>query len=140
MTESTTRIDATSLTRFEVEPDGTRVHLHVRDREGAPAVLALPVSYLSQLLMTVPRMLDEAVRRRRRDDVGRVVFPLERHRLEVGERDAMGEQQFILTLQTDGGFSVSFAASAEALTSVASTLLGDLPSSSAPEHGRKLLS
>ena len=140
MTESTTRIDATSLTRFEVEPDGTRVHLHVRDREGAPAVLALPVSCLSQLLMTIPRMVAEALRESRGDETARLVYPLATHRLEVADQRVHGEQQFILTLETSESFAVSFCAPADLLTCLAHSIVGDLATSPVVEQKPKVLS
>jgi hypothetical protein len=76
--------------------------------------------------MTLPGMIREALRNQDGQDSLRAAYPLESYRLERGVPDEGGSDQFILTLGTEGGFSVSFAASATALTDVARAIFGDV--------------
>jgi len=125
MTNSVTVIDAAALTTFTVDPDGSRVRLNVRDQDDAPATLVLSVESLGQLLMTLPRVISQALQNGYADESLRLVYPLERYKLELGEVDWNGAQRFILTLETTGGFAVSFAGTADCLASMARTIFGD---------------
>ncbi|HEV7714562.1 MAG TPA: hypothetical protein VGO53_03140 [Steroidobacteraceae bacterium] len=118
-------IDAAALTTFDVDPDGTNVRIHVRDRSGSPASLVLPAACVNQLLMTLPRMVQTALRNSHGDDSLRLVHPLNQFRLELGEASPGGMAQFILTLETGSGFGVSFAASEELLACLARSIFGD---------------
>ena len=122
---NSSQIDAASLTTFDVDPDGARVRIHVRDNAGAPASLVLPTECLSQLLMSLPRMVETALRRGHGDDSLRVVHPLDRYRIELGESTPDGTQQYIVTLETGGGFAVSFVASADLLAGFARSIFGE---------------
>jgi hypothetical protein len=122
----TKEIDAAALTTFEVAPDGSHVRLNVRDRAGQPASLVLPAASVNQLLMTLPRVAQTALRRSHGDDSLRFVHPLESFVLELGEIDANGRQQIILTMKTGGGFSVSFGGSEEAMTGLGRSLVHDI--------------
>ncbi|HTX24896.1 MAG TPA: hypothetical protein VMD03_09585 [Steroidobacteraceae bacterium] len=76
MSEPAKRIDALALTTFEVEPDGSRVHFHVRDREGVAAELVLPAGSLNELLMRLPGIMREALRNSHGNaSSGRSAFP-----------------------------------------------------------------
>lgn len=140
MTESIKRIDALSLTTFKVDPDGSRVHFHVRDGDGSSAELVLPASCLTQLLMTLPGIIQEVLRNAHRDDSMRVAYPLERYRIELAESREKGHQPFILTLETGDGFAVSFAASAPLWVDIARSIFGDIESHPAAEHQSPRLS
>lgn len=139
MTNPVKHIEGTELTTFEVDTDGSRVHFHVRDHEGSPAELVLPAACLGQLLMTLPRMMREALRKSCGDDSLRVVYPLECYKIELAQRSNADErsgadvQRFILTLGS-GGFTVSFAASADTLAEVARSIFGDVAMFPEPEH------
>ena len=126
----TSQIDAVALTTFDVAPDGSQVRLHVQDRTGAPATLVLPSTCVNQLLMTLPRMVQTALRASHGDDSLRLVYPLEHFTLEMGEIDAQGERQFILTLKTGGGFSVAFSAAAQSLACLGRSIIHDVPEES----------
>ncbi len=139
MVDLVKHIDASALTTFEVDPDGARVHFHVRDHEGSPAELVLPAACLTQLLMTLPRMMRDALRNRHGDDSLRIVYPLERYQIELAQPSAAGAPQFILTLGS-GGFAVSFASTGEALADIARAILGDLAGCPEPEHHPSRLS
>ena len=125
MTNSVKVIDAAALTTFTVDPDGSRVRLNVRDHDDAPATLVLSVESLGQLLMTLPRIICQALQNGHGDESLRLVYPLERYKLELGEVDWNGAQRFILTLETTGGFAVSFAGSADCLACMARSIFGD---------------
>jgi hypothetical protein len=140
MTEPVKRIDAHVLTTFEVDPDGACVHLRVCDRDGSPAELVLPTRCLSELLMTLPGIMCEALRNSHGNDAMRVAYPIERYKLELGEPGRDGGRPFILTLETGGGFSVSFAGSADAWADIARSILGDIASHPAADNHRPRLS
>jgi hypothetical protein len=126
MNHGSRRVDAARLTTFEVDVDGAGVSLHLLDRDGSPVTVALPFSSLGQLLMTLPTMIGIALRRSSGDDSHRLVYPIERCRLELGEVNGEGLSQFILSLETKDGFSVSFALSAELLTDLGRSLLEEV--------------
>jgi hypothetical protein len=140
MSETAKIVGVSALTTYEVEPHSALVHLNVRQSNGTPATLVLPVDCLSQLLMTIPRMIGEALRESRGDEAARLVYPLGSHRLEVADERIHGEQQFILTLETSESFAVSFCASAELLTCLAHSIVGDLGTSPLLEQSPKVLS
>ena len=120
-------IHAAALTTFSVDADGDSVRINVRDRAGEPAALVLPAKCAYHLLMTLPRMLETALRNRHDDESLRLVYPLEGFTLEAGETSVRGVPQFILTLDTEGGFSVSFSGSEDMLASVARAIFADVP-------------
>jgi hypothetical protein len=60
------------------------------------------------------------------DDSLRLVHPLESYRIDLGQPDDRGTQQVILTLDTDGGFSVSFALTADTLARLARSIFNDV--------------
>jgi hypothetical protein len=140
MSEPAKIVSVSALTTYEVEPHSALVHLNIRQSNGAPASLVLPVDCLSQLLMTIPRMVAEALRESRGDETARLVYPLATHRLEVADQRVHGEQQFILTLETSESFAVSFCASADLLTCIAHSIVGDLATSPVVEQRPKVLS
>ncbi len=133
MADLVKHIDAAALTTFEVDPDGAHVHFHVRDHEGSPAELVLPATCLGELLMTLPRVMRDALRKSSGNDSLRVVYPLERYKIELAQPNCTGAPQFILTLAS-GGFSVSFASSADALADIARSIFGDVATSPEAEH------
>lgn len=119
-------IRARTLTTFELTPDGAHVRFNVRDDEGLASALEMPASCLHQLLMTLPHIIQQALRRNRQDESLRLVYPLGDFRLELGEVDEQGKPRYILTLQTAGPFEISFAATARQLDSVARTVIDQM--------------
>jgi hypothetical protein len=93
------------LTKCLVAPEGDRMMLGFRDRNGADTGLALSVEQAGAMLMTLPRLIERALRLRHRDPGMRYVFPLGDWTLEA----AGGEGRTILNLTTADGFAVSFA-------------------------------
>jgi hypothetical protein len=120
------RIDAAELTTYDVDPGGMFVQLHVLDREGHAASVVLPIDCLRQLLMSLPGMVQQALRNRYGDDSLRVTYPLQDFRLELGGASAAGLQQLVLTLATTGGFSVSFSASEADMASLGGAIAKDV--------------
>ena len=110
-----TEIDAAELTTFEVALDGSSVRLNLRDQAGQPASVTLPAVCVNQLLMTIPRMVETALRNGHGDDSLRFVHPIENFTLELRAPDDGEEPHLILTIQTGGGFKASFGGSAEVM-------------------------
>ena len=104
-------IEAAELSTFEIASDGSRCRMHVVDTRGRPASIDLPSHCLTKLIMTLPRMATAALRAEHRDDSLRIVYPVERMRLE----QAATEGTLILTLATPDGFEVSFSLQADEL-------------------------
>jgi hypothetical protein len=140
MSDTAKIVGVAALTTYEVEPHSARVHLSFRQSNGAPATLVLSVDCLSQLLMTIPRMISAALRETRGHEAARLVHPLVSHRLELADQRSQGAQQFILTLETAESFAVSFCASADSLTCLAHSIVGDLGTSPVVDQKRKILS
>ncbi|HTR01207.1 MAG TPA: hypothetical protein VMH83_14500 [Candidatus Acidoferrum sp.] len=128
---STNQIEAAALTTFDVHPDGTHVRINVEDSQGMPAALTLPAGCLNQLMMTLPRIAEEALRKTHHNDTLRLVHPLTCIDLEFGNKGSDGQQQFIMTLETTGGFAVSFVTSESELTDLACAIFSEISGSSA---------
>ena len=103
-TDEAVQIRGSALRDCGVEPDGSRVRLGLLDAAGIPTDVTLPAECLAQLVMTLPALAAEALRRRYRDTTLRLVYPLGDWRLETTP-DGAG---LILTLSTEDGFAVSF--------------------------------
>src|SRR5260370_31258976 len=112
------QINAAELTTYDVDPEGQFARLPVRDRSGTAATLVLPTDCLTQLLMSLPAMVQKALRNRHGDDSMRLAHPIESFNIEAGEALASGARQYILTLCTSGGFAVSFSGSDTDLSSL----------------------
>jgi hypothetical protein len=106
-----------SLTTCEVAQGGRRVRMNFNDVLGRPASVVLPTDCVHQLIMTLPRLLSEALKMETSDDSVRAVFSLGGWRLE----QAAGVEAFILTLRTPDGFDVAFSASALDLANMVSS-------------------
>ena len=120
------RIDAAELTTYDVDPQGEFVRLHLKDHSGQTGTVVLPTDCLTQLLMSLPGMVQKALRNRHGDDSLRLAHPLEGFNVEVGEASASGTPQYILTLSTSGGFAVSFSGSDSDLASLGGAICSDV--------------
>src|SRR5271170_274838 len=110
-------IEGTKLTTYEVAQDGTAVCLRFQDRDGTPAALALPTECLSMLLMTLPRIIQQAIQAQHRDPSQRLVYQLGSWKLEQAADDTL-----ILSLSTTDQFEVSFNLAPSELERIAAAL------------------
>lgn len=93
------------LTTWEVAEEGERVRLGLEDEDGQPHAVSLPASVLSALMMTIPRMLRQALEKRFADSSLRMIHELGDWRVER----AAAADAFIISLATVDGFEVTFA-------------------------------
>lgn len=115
-----TTIHANRLTTFSVAADGASVSIGVADESGAPCALVLPSECLQALVMTLPEMALQTLRRKHDDPNLRLVFPVENWAVET----STDVRRLILTFATADGFRASFALFADELLEIASTALG----------------
>jgi hypothetical protein len=94
-----------TLTKYEVAADGGSISLGFTDAQGAPASLTLDVGHAGALAMTLPKLIEEALRKQFSDQSLRYTYPLGSWNLEQATDRATG----IITLCTTDGFSVRFA-------------------------------
>jgi hypothetical protein len=112
-----TEIWTTDFAAYEVSPDGRWVRMNVVDCGGKPAAFVFPAERIGQLLMTLPTMAKEAVRKQHNDDSLRVVFPMRDWTLERSTG-----RNLIFTLRTEGGFEAAFGFSEGQLDALAEAL------------------
>lgn len=99
------------LIAYEVAGDGTRFRISFICAGGELGSLSLPTECIQALIMTLPRMMTQALLARYNDSSLRLVYPAETVRIE-GSPDA---NTFLLTFTTPDGFTVSFAVSNQQL-------------------------
>jgi hypothetical protein len=98
-------IEVQALTTYKVEPDGQSVALGVQDTSGKVATLKMRISELGNLVMTLPSIIEAALRRQYRDASLRYTYPLASWQIEP----ASDPEHLIVTMRTDDGFGVSFS-------------------------------
>jgi hypothetical protein len=94
-----------ALTTYQVDPAGDSLRLNFVAADDRPASVVLPVDCLRSLLMTLPGLIEQALKARYRDDTLKVVYPVGGWSLQA----AAGAERLILTLSTPDDFKVSFA-------------------------------
>ena len=82
--------------------------------------MILPVDCLRALLMTLPHVIEKALKARYKDDTLKVVYPMGGFSLEA----AAGSDSSILTMTTPDGFKVSFALTPADAGGLATSLVG----------------
>jgi hypothetical protein len=87
-----------------IEPDGGSVRLNAFDEKGRPVTLRLSLDQLASLAMTLPSLLERALRLHHADASLRYVFPLGSWKVEAAART----DTVILSLDTPDGFKASF--------------------------------
>lgn len=96
-------IDVKALTTYAISEDGESVALKLQDATGAEQSLRFPLSELGNLVMTLPGLIELALRRQYGDASFRFAYP-------VGSRlEEVEARPLILTLRTVDGFGVSFS-------------------------------
>lgn len=108
------------LTGCQVDPTGVSFRLNLESVDGHPASVILPVDCLRSLLMTLPHVIEKALKARYRDDTLKIVYPMSSFALEA----AAGSNSTILTMNTADGFKVSFALTPEDAGGLARSLVG----------------
>ena len=108
-----------ALTTCQVDPAGDLFRLGFEGVDGRPSSVVLPVDCLRSLLMTLPGVIEQALKARYRDDTLKVVYPMSGWSLEA----AAGSSSMILTMTTPDGFKVSFALSPEDAGGLATSLV-----------------
>lgn len=108
------------LTDCQVDPTGVSFRLNVESVDGHPASVILPVDCLRALLMTLPHVIEKALKARYKDDTLKVVYPMGSFSLEA----AAGSNRTILTMNTPDGFKISFALTPEDAGGLATSLVG----------------
>ncbi len=98
-------IDTQALTTCEVAPDGGAISLGFVDAEGKPATIRLSLNQVGALAMTLPGLIDKALRTRFGDQSLRYAYPLASWAVEQSSDPSQG----MVTLRTVDGFSVCFS-------------------------------
>lgn len=98
-------IESRELTTCKVAADGRSVALRFVDARGVETAVSFPVDQLGALAMTLPALIEKALRRRYQDDSLRYAFPLASWSCEPATDAATS----IVTLRTADGFSVCFS-------------------------------
>ncbi len=97
-------IEAEALTTFEVTDDGSRIRFNGTAFDGAPVSFSLPTECMRQMVMTLPKVAIEALRRQHGDSSLRIVYPAGDWLIE----QCPERHTFIVTLSTPDGFEASF--------------------------------
>ena len=129
------QIEAAALTTLEVAPDGGRFKMNVLDQDGELASVSLPTQCINALLMTLPDVLQRALRTQFRDSSLRLVYQVGRTRIEK----AAGKEAVIFTLTTPDGFEVSFEYSRRQIAEQLEAFVGAAFTLSSHEEVARLL-
>ncbi len=98
-------IEGQVLTTCEIAADGSAVLLGFKDSAGIPNLLRLPLDQVGALAMTLPSVIEKALRTRYRDGSLRYTYPLGSWAFE----QASDAANYIMTLRTPDGFGVCFS-------------------------------
>lgn len=128
-------IFSSKLTTCSVSDDGEVVELRLIDRSGNALSLQLPFDQAESVVMTLPRLLGWALKRRTRSEKSRYVFHLGKWSIDGAE----DSDCLLLTLMTIDGFEVTFAvpfATGESLgTSLRDNVIEQAQSAEGPLKG-----
>lgn len=111
-------ISKCTLADCSVTPDGNEVRLRIVDAEGVPLTLRFSLEQIGSLAMTLPTLLERAIRARYQDDALRYVFTLGNWTIEA----ASDPDVLILNLATSDGFSASFGIARSMIAELAEAL------------------
>lgn len=100
-------IDVKALSTYSVAEDGERVTLRLACGSSREVGLTMDVDQLGTLVMTLPSLIETALKRRFRDASLRYSYPLGPSSVE----QASDPGSLIFTLQTCDGFGISFTVS-----------------------------
>ncbi|MFB9269929.1 hypothetical protein ACFFWD_43560 [Bradyrhizobium erythrophlei] len=105
MGSNATEIASRELTICDITSDGLAISVGFIDRAGRAAAVKFPVDQVGALIMTLPGLIDKAMRKRFRDDSLRFTYPLGSWTFEGSSDSAIN----IVTLRTVDGFEVRFS-------------------------------
>ena len=108
------KIALKELTTCGVQPGGEALELNFVDAAGAQVCLQVPFEHAQAMAMTLPRLLDVALKQATGNPQARYVFPLGRWSIETASDDNC----LITTFSTEDGFEVSFGMPPEACRSL----------------------
>ena len=114
-------IESQTLTTCEVADDGSTVVLGFTDASGKPALIRLPLNQIGALAMTLPDLINKALRSRYGDDTLRYAYPLASWTVEQSSDPGTG----MVTLSTTDGFSVCFSIERELRQTLSEALASD---------------
>lgn len=97
-------INVKELTTYDISEDGSTATLSLVDDAGNPTSLRFQITDLGNLAMTLPSMIEAAMRRRNRDGSYRFAHPIGSWSIE----QASDPSALIVTMRTMDGFGVSF--------------------------------
>ena len=99
------KIDSQALTNCEISSDGKAISLGFVDADGRSTAIRMPLDQVGALAMTLPGLIEKALRTQYRDDSLRYTYPLGSWKFE----QSSDPRSSIVTLRTTDGFSVCFA-------------------------------
>src|SRR5215510_886657 len=114
MAEAFIELEIKTLTTCKVQADGEVLELHFIDGNGSPASLRVPFESAQAIIMTLPGLLTEAVRKITGEQRSRYVFPLGAWQVDPAADGGCA----IATFSTVDGFDVSFGVPLEACRSL----------------------
>jgi hypothetical protein len=98
-------IKVRQLTTCEVAADGGAISLGFEDVTGTTAAVSVSLNQVGALIMTLPGLLEAALKARYGDQSLRYAYPLASWAIE----QSTDTSQRIITLQTEDGFKVRFS-------------------------------
>jgi hypothetical protein len=98
-------ISVKSLTTCEVASDGDAISLGFEDASGNATAVRVSLNQVGALIMTLPGLLETALKARYGDQSLRCAYPLASWALE----QSTDTTQRIITLETEDGFKVRFS-------------------------------
>jgi len=107
------------LTTCQVDATGTSFRMGFEAEDGRPAAVILPVDCLRSLLMTLPGVIERALRARYKDDTVKLIYPTGGWSLHTAVRS----NNTILTMKTVDGFEVAFALAPEDVDGLVTSLV-----------------
>jgi hypothetical protein len=128
------KIVSRRLTTCAVVRNGEAVRLDLVNEAGCPTSLELSLEQAQSLVMTLPRLIANAIQARTRNPDARHVFPAERWTIETTEDASC----LLLTLGTADGFEVTFGGPCSQSGRMGSALIGfdgTAPADDAAEDG-----
>jgi hypothetical protein len=108
---STEDVVAKELIAYDVASDSNWFRMSFSCANGKQGSLRLPTECLQALIMTLPRMMTQALSARYRDESLRLVYPAKVVRIERSP----DPNTFVMTLMTPDEFAVSFSLSRQQL-------------------------